>query len=332
MNFDVSQFHFETLAKVALTPEINAWDIEVMPTEKTNQAGTEVVAINQKESIQHKTYGGEDNVTVDTSNCIKATWLPWNTTRKTPPNVRRNDDVLIFRLGNSSKYYWVDNSTKNVKRLETILFAISGDSKNPMASDYSNAYFLEVSSHGKRISLHTSQANGEPFGYDIQLDTDDGKLTVIDTALNQIFLDSAETTIGAKNANGTRILLEKKNINAYAPDSIRYEAVNTIAFKCTDFKIDASNSFTLNASNSITLSTKTFKSTANSNLFDCPSSTFTGNVSAANISVGGGASRSGGGGNCTVAGKMAAKSVECDEFNAKKGHISSFTHDGPKCC
>lgn len=334
---EMSQFHFHSIALVSKVKSMDTHEILAIPIEVRFAADEEVVAGNTDLGATFTTRGGEDNIRVTTDNSIPAQWIKFNSNRVTSPDVRRNDMVMIYRLGNTEKYYWADYNSKNVKRLETVRYAWSADPDNPMKDDLSNAYFLEISTHNKTITLHTSQANGEPFGYDFQMNTGDGMVQLTDTAGNTVWMDSANTCIGMINAAGTWMHLDKKNINAYAPDSINIKAVNLIQFKCKDFKIDASNSvgiatkdYSLNASSSITLETATFKSTANSNLFNCPTTVFTGDVAAANISVGGGAKR--GGGNCTVAGTMSADTITCNSFSAKQGHIDNFSHSGSPCC
>jgi len=185
---------------------------------------------------------GEEQLSIINNSSVEATWLNFNSNRRTAPDVRRNDNVIIWRLGDTDKYYWSDMNTSNVKRLETVVYAWSADPNNPMKDDLSNAYFLEVSTHNKTITLQTSQANGEPFGYTLQLNTDEGIFVLKDTDENEIYLNSAETIIGFINANLTELRLDKKNIIAYAPDSITMTAVNNINLNCKDLVVKASNS------------------------------------------------------------------------------------------
>ena len=42
------------------------------------------------------------------SKSINAEWLPINTNRVTPPDVRKNETVQIYQYGETDKYYWVD--------------------------------------------------------------------------------------------------------------------------------------------------------------------------------------------------------------------------------
>lgn len=343
---EMSLLHFHSQGRVSSIKERGSNLIYAIPTENRFSEREEVIAAPTREVVTFNTENGESNHTQVIDNSIPCYWLKLNTNRVTPPDVRRDDKVLIWRLGNTDRYFWMDFNEANVKRLETVVYAFSADPKNPIAPDLSNAYVLSFSSHDKHITLRTSQANGEPFGYTLQLDTGEGRFVVEDTAENQIFIDSPETIIGMVNAMKTSFLLDKKNILASAPDSIRMKATNTIAFSCKDFTIDASSSIKSNTK-SYNINTDTFKMTCNSMTveatsvkYNCPSNIFTGLVKAATIAIGGGGAKSGGGddaasivGNLKVEGGMKCTGkIECGEIVADKGTIASFSHSGPPCC
>lgn len=350
---EFSQLHMHSLGLVSRIKDLGSHEVTVIPIEIRLAAQEEVISGQYEQQTNFATNDGEDNIKVVSDNSLKAQWLKFNSNRVTAPDVRRGDLVMIYRLGDSDKYFWVDYNSKNVKRLETVTVAFSADPNNPVADDLSNAYFLELSSHNKTVTFQTSQANGEPYGYTFQLNTDSGSFRLLDTAGNTFWLDSAATCIGAKNASGTWLHLDKKQINAYAPDSINLEAVKSINFKCKDFIVKASDSisfdtkaYTLNASSSITINTKTFKSTATQNTFDCPDSTFTGVVNAAMVNAGGlsvAPGAGGGSGACSVTGPMTANAISaasincagaivCASIQATSATFASLSHGGAPCC
>lgn len=363
---ELSQLHTHSLGLVSLIKQLNVKEIKVIPIELRMAAQEEVVASDFEQTSSFSTHEGEDNIKLTANNSITATWINLNSNRVTAPDVRRGDLVMIYRLGTTERYFWSDYNSKNVKRLETVTWAFSADAKKPVADDLSNAYFLELSTHNKTITFHTSQANGEPYGYDIQLNTADGIFRVIDTAGNTTWLDSANCCIGALNAEGTWLHLDKKNINCNAPDSMTVTAKNKINIKCTDFKLAASKSITLDtqtcalsasksitfktkdyqltADSSITINSQTFTATATSNTFDCPSSVFTGSITAAGLSVAPGA---GGAGSCDIQGPMTAQTATIANLTTPMltaatatigtltctaGTFQALTHGGAPCC
>lgn len=249
-----SSLHFYSKGLVANNKPIDTHEIKVIPIEIRFAAEEDIIDNPTEVDIDYDGNNGSDSLTLVTNRAITATWLKTNTNRITSPDVRRGDEVHIYRLGESDRYFWVDCNSTNVKRLETAMWAFSADPKNPIADDLSNAYILEISTHDKCITLTTSQANGEPYGYTLQLNTNEGSFHLEDTDDNCIYLNSAETVIGFINADKTETRLDKKNIHMVAPDSMYVTAENLIKFECTDF--------VLNASKSITFTTKTWTVTA----------------------------------------------------------------------
>ena len=341
---ELSKLHFHSIGRVSSVKERNSKEVMVMLTEWRFGTDEEIISLPTVDEISFATNEGEDNQRTVIDNSVPCIWLSLNSNRITAPDVRRDDRVLVWRLGDTERYFWTDFNDANVKRLETVIYAISADPKNGLKGDLSNAYFLAISSHDKHITLKTSQANGEPFGYTLQFNTGDGRVVLEDTDNNQFFLDSAETIIGMINAKKTSLLLDKKNIKGYAPDSMTFKAENTISFACTDFKIDASSSISENTksytinTDSYKLTCKTMNVTADSVMYACPNSIFSGVVKAASIVIGGGGAKSGGAaasvvGNMNVQGDMSISGkLTVGELAADKGHISQFSHGGGKCC
>lgn len=343
---DMSQFHFHSWGLVASVQKENKREIKVVPLEVRFGYLESVIDDPTIEEDSYLTDDGEEIVQVIKNTAVTAKWLNFNSNRITTPNVRRNEQVMIYRLGNTDKYYWMDMNVANVKRLETVVYAWSADPRNPMKDDLSNAYFLEISTHDKAVTFVTSQANGEPFGYTLQFNTDNGIVVLKDTDENVVYLDSANTVIGFKNACSTEFRLDKKNIHAYAPDSIYYKAEKTIDFKCTDFNITASKSInfktnTWNVDSSSEINFKTTKWFAEANTItykasgvtiQSPTTKCTGLLQCAAISVGGGGAEGDSGG-AEIFGHAIFRSgitvtggITADTITAQKG---TFDSHGP---
>lgn len=269
---ELSQLHFHSWGLVAENPAVNQHNIMVIPTEYRLGHAESIVTNPQEDELEYESDEGVEVVKVLHNTAIECKWMKLNSNRVTPPNVRRNDDVIIMRLGNTDRYYWLDFNIANVKRLETAVWAWSADPDNPMADDLSNAYTLEISTHGKLITLTTTQANGEPFGYTHQYNTGDGRVTLEDTDGNSVYLDSAEREIGMINSDGTSFKLNKKDIEAYAPNNIAWTAVKSISFSCKQMTIVASDSLAIET---------------NDMVVDSPTTTFTGVVNAASVNAAG---------------------------------------------
>lgn len=81
-------------------------------------------------------------------------------------------------------------------------------------------YYLEISSHNKMIALHTSTANGEAVGFDIQINTKDGRLTIQDTVGQEFFLDSIARQLYMRNADGSIVEINKEVCNIQTPTEV----------------------------------------------------------------------------------------------------------------
>lgn len=211
--------------------------------------------------------GREYTVQVDIDNTINASWLSLETNRITPPDLIKGEQVLLWQYGDEDKYYYTSMGRDDrLRRLETVVRRYSNISdleEDVTELTPENSYEVIVSTHDKYIHITTNKYDEEPFAYSIKLDTKTGNLRINDDVGNFLLLDSENTLIRSENQSGAWFELNKEVINGYAPDSINFEAVNTIAFKCTDFTLDASASVKI----------KTASTT-----LTCPDSEITGNV------------------------------------------------------
>lgn len=235
----------------------------------------------------------EYQVNISADLALECEWLPFGEHRQTAPDIRRGEQVIIWEIENSTdeKYYWSSvGRDSRLRRLETILWAVSNIS-DPKANvkelNYDNSYTVEFSTHTKQITIRTNKNDGEPFAYIIQLNTKDGNFTVTDDVGNYVQLDSKNTTIDLTNKDGTHFRLKKKDIFAYAPDSMYMKAVNNMEFECTDLIVKATNSITTETTTAThTATTITNKATKITN--DAPEVICTGKLSCKSFDAGGG--------------------------------------------
>lgn len=187
----------------------------------------------------------EYQVNIQATTSLECEWLQLGEHRMTAPDIRRGEQVIIWEVEGSTdeKYYWSSvGRDSNLRRLETILWAfsnISDPEEDVEELNYDNSYTVEFSTHTKQITIRTNKYDDEPFSYVISLNTKDGNFTITDDVGNYVQLDSAETNIDLTNKDGTFVRLNKKKIEAYAPDSINMEAVNLYDIKTKDLKIKA---------------------------------------------------------------------------------------------
>jgi len=239
---------------VARNKKLDQNKIYVVPIEVTPFIDGKLDAsVESKEAEGMDKYDQEYIVSVNESNSIEADWLKI-TNRRTPPDVRRGERVMIYRFGDTDRFYWGSlGMDDHLRKLETIVWSFSATEEEfPGAdsTDPENAYSIEVSTHKKLLAIRTTKANGEPFAYDIQLNVKDGVFLIVDDVGNHIQLDSTETIITLKNKDGTEVHLDKKDIKFFAPNDITGECTN-------NFNLKAGNNCTFNIGNAFKVNADT---------------------------------------------------------------------------
>ncbi len=262
----------------------------------------------------------QTKVTEDAS--VTAEWLPFGSNRLTPPDVRRGEPVMIYRIADTDRYYWrVMGLRDDLRRLETVIYAFNAnpnEGNNGLSLD--NCYYFEVSTHQKSITLGTSQANGEPYGYVAQIDAGGGRFTLEDTIGNILHLNSGQSLWEIINASQTHVKLDKEHIYMHANKSIEMDAGQLIQMSTRNFVLKAGDSFSLTAGNRVYMEAGTIETKANSVSHDTPQANYSGalNVGGA-LGIGAGMSTgtAGGGGDCNIGGKIYCAGIDStDNINA----------------
>lgn len=177
--------------------------------------------------------GTEYQTSVQSDLVITATWLPYGSNRVTPPDMRRGERVMLYRLADTDKYYWQDlGLDPDLRRLETTIFAWNA---NPSIKDggfsAENAYYFEVSTHNKTITLSTSKANEEPFSYTLSFNANEGTITLTDDIGNYINLDSNEKRITLANAAQSFYDMHDKDLTVSVLGDIKIQAGGNITME-----------------------------------------------------------------------------------------------------
>ena len=183
-------------------------------------------------------FNREYQVKIKHSNAIKCKWLPWGSNRVTAPDLVKGERVAIYRFADSDIYYWKEMGLESeLRRMETVryLFAANKDRESTDPRGPDNSYLFEVSAHDRLVTFRTTKLNDEPYSYVWQLNTAEGVWVFTDDVGNYLQLDSKETVITFKNANGTSYELNKNDILEYAPGNIHREAVGDYNVTCANY-------------------------------------------------------------------------------------------------
>lgn len=216
---------------------------KIIPIETNFVNPTQVESVESLNEKQHASDNAMDNLQVTTGNAITAKWWKFNSNRVNPPDVKKEDYVLILRLGKTDIYFWIDLNFANVKRLEDAVYAWSADPDNQMADDLSNAYVLNISSIDKHITLRTTMLNGEKAAFLFQFDNANGTWQCVDQKGNKYYLNSVEDDLGFENAMLSKININKEDMFLFSKKSINLET-QTIKEKCKVRITEAAESVT----------------------------------------------------------------------------------------
>lgn len=258
----VSELKPYSIGIVAANKPLNEWVIDVTPIEEMTLLNGEINSDQHEEVVDSQDQtGAAYQVKTTKSASIKATWLPMgNGNRKTPPDVRRGAEVILWRMADSNVMYWMTlKDDMALRKLETVVYAFSATKNEADPQNKDTSYFFEVSTHRKLIHLHTCKRNGEPYGYDIQINTDQGFIKFQDDAGNFIILDSKEKQIAIKNTDGSYIDLNKKNLTISVPETVKiiskdliHEVAETVSTKAGKSITEETKTHTTKASESLT--------------------------------------------------------------------------------
>lgn len=280
---NTSAFHLYSFGVAADNKQLNSHELEVIPLEVFPLTQGAVNSESQEIKYEGVDQEGKiENLSITVKPSITCKWLQWGSNRATPPDVRRGERILIYRYADSdNQYYWKETGLDDhLRRLETVVYLFSADpdglSNTPRSPE--NSYSIAISTHTKQISINTVKLNGEPFAYQIQLNTDVGAFVIEDDIGNFIQLDSAEHCITLHNADDTDFKLDKENFILFAKDSYTADIKQNYSITCTNYSLTASESIKLDTVKYEANANDSYSVTTQQATVDAPETTITGNL------------------------------------------------------
>lgn len=211
-----SELTFYSLGVAANNKEIGSNTLMVLPIEVLTLIDGEIASEPFNEKAQGIDADGNTYQTSVTGDrAIPCEWFPMaNSNRRTSPDVRRGERVLIYQFADRNEYVWQSLGMDDyLRKLETVTFTISGTADESLDGTLpDNAYLLEMSSHKGLVTLRTSQKNGEKSIYTVQINAKDGTIISGDNEGNYIRLDTANTEVEMVNADNTMVKITKSDI------------------------------------------------------------------------------------------------------------------------
>lgn len=175
--------------------------------------------------------GNSYNISLQRGNSVKAEWYNANN-RITAPNVKKGEQVELWTLGATNKYYWKSmGRNDNLRRGEQITWAFNAsDSKSTkdIIPDATNQYSVSIDTVDQHMTVVTSCDNGEKAAYTLQVNGKTGHVSIADNLGNVFQLDSAASRITMHNRDNTSIIIDKKTITVTATDKLSIKAPTII--------------------------------------------------------------------------------------------------------
>lgn len=230
---------------VTTDKETNTDEIMVHVKSLFPDADGEAVTQAETKTVTVQTPSGDStSSTTLQGNIVAAKWMPFNTNRITPPDVRKGSKVVVYKFKGQSTYRWTYFGMDGTLRLETVIWAFSAspnvNENSPLTPD--NYYMMLISTHQKKIQLITGQGNGEPTKYVLELNTGTGQFSIVDGENNILSLNSMEHAFSFVNDENSFINIEKKNITLSCEDQMILRAAQKILMQCKDLIIKADSS------------------------------------------------------------------------------------------
>lgn len=244
------------------------------------------------------------------NNNITAEYWSNDSFRKSPPDVQRDEIVMIWQSETGDNWYWEetlkDASTK--RRKETVIQTINADKRtgpDPDTHDSTNTYYQEMSSHNKTWTVSTSKKDGEFAAYLIQINAGGGSVIIKDDLGNFIELNSRDKKIQIRNELQTEVCLDKNDIFVHCNEHYTEEVGNSQSIQIGNNKDEKiGNNFNLHVSGNINIQVggnANIQVSGNTKL-ECGNTEITGNVNiggntniSGTLAVNGAASLGGGG-------------------------------------
>lgn len=190
--------------------------LHAVPLEATPSITGEVNTSIEVVSVEIETPNGTATHKSNFTDYLSCKWLNRNSNRLTAPDVRKGERVLIWQNADSEDYYWESLGIDNhLRTREHVIMAFSNTNNDDRANkvlNFKNCYIMEFDTVNKKIRIKTNKNDGEPYEYEIVLNTKDGFFKFADDVGNYGLMDSLNTVIEFMNKDKTQYRMDKKDI------------------------------------------------------------------------------------------------------------------------
>jgi len=236
-----SSFKLESIGFVAKDKIEDDEYIDVYPAEIQPGKNLELSEVEDKNDVAIDKDGNVDIVINTKSTLIKAKWIPIGESNQLgAPDVCKGEKVFLFRYSDLDEYYWslFENDLRLRKNEKKTFILSNRPNITKDGSELDKAYYITMDTINKYIRLHTDDTDGELCVYDIELNTKEGTLTILDGLENEITLDS-----GA----GSLTINTNSKVTTNTPEA---------TINCKTSTVNASDSASITGTNSVSVTSK----------------------------------------------------------------------------
>lgn len=235
--------------------------IDVYPAELQPGKNLELSEVENKNDIAVDKDGNIDIILNTKSTLIKAKWIPFGGDNQLgAPDVCKGEKVLLFKYSDLDQYYWsiFENDLRLRKNEKKTIILSNRPHITKDGSELDKVYYITIDTINKFIRLHTDDSDGELCVYDIELNTKEGTLTILDGLDNEITLDSEDGSLTI-NTNSTVITNTPKAVvnceisTVTASDTVDITATNNVNVTSDTVNVTGSKSVSVTGNSSVSV-------------------------------------------------------------------------------
>ena len=180
--------------------------------------------------------GGDTDSKAEQGISVTATWCPLNTTRVTAPLIKKGMNVLLFKMGNTDRYQWLQmGSQLDLLGKDVVVNLYGNTDKFGTMLNGENSHSIVIDPlFSQSMYINTVDNDGEKAKYLIKLDLKNGTFILEDNHKNKIFLDSTKGELTVDTANSVSVTTKEYTVKA---DTILFDGKD-ITMKGSSITID----------------------------------------------------------------------------------------------
>lgn len=149
--------------------------------------------------------GGMNSQSLIGSGIMTATWAPMGQNHLlTSPMVRANEQVQIWKYADQDKLFWNTVFCEpGIRRIERVIMG-AGNLSTPLEGliGVENSYHIDFDTLSKKLSIRTTQSDGEAYAYSVILNPSENSVSIFDNIGNIFKIDSPNNNVSMTDASG----------------------------------------------------------------------------------------------------------------------------------